>query len=308
MVMSPHPMTLRQLQYAVAVAELASFRRAADRCRVAQPSLSTQIAALEEALGVTLFERDRRGVRTTRAGQAIVEQARRVLVAAGDVVDAARRHADPLAGRLRVGVLPTLSPYVLPRIAPALRRAFPRLAIAWTEDRTAALVEAVRSGALDAALVAREADLGGLHAEPVARDEFVLAAPRGHALARDRAPARVEDLAGADVLVLDEGHCLGAQALAVCTAAGADRAGLRATSLPTLVQMVAAGEGVTLLPALAAAAEARAARVVLRPFVAPAPARTVALAWREGAATEPALRRIADELRRALAPRGSRAE
>jgi LysR family hydrogen peroxide-inducible transcriptional activator len=297
--LAPHPVTLRQLQYAVAIAEEGSFGRAAARCRVAQPSLSAQLAQLERALGVRLFERGRGvSVRATAAGAELLDRARRVLIEAGDLVDAARRHADPLAGgRLRLGVLPTVAPYLLPELAPALRRAFPRLAIAWTEDRTAPLVEAVRRGELDGALVALEADLGGLDREPVATDRFVLAAPRGHPLARGGGPVDPGELDGARVLLLDEGHCLREQALAICRRAGADELAFRATSLATLAQMVAAGEGVTLLPESAIATEARRARLAVRPFAAPAPARTLALAFRAGGGLERPLRAVAAAMR-----------
>jgi LysR family hydrogen peroxide-inducible transcriptional activator len=296
---APHPLTLRQLQYAVAVADESSFGRAAARCRVAQPSLSAQIAQLEEALGVRLFERDRRSaVRTTAAGAELVERARRVLVEADELVDGARRHADPLAGgRLRLGVIPTVAPYLLPELAPALRRAFPRLAIAWTEERTAGLVQAVERGELDAALVALEADLGGLAHEPIAADPFVLATQRGHPLARRHGPVRPAELDGARVLLLDEGHCLRGQALAICQRARADELAFRATSLATLAQMVAAGEGVTFLPASAVAIEARRARLAVRPFAEPAPARTLALAFRRGAGLERPLRAVAGAMR-----------
>src|SRR5215467_3053578 len=178
MSVGPHPFSLRQLQYAVAVAESLSFRRAAERCRVAQPSLSAQLAQLETALGVRLFERDRRRVLPTQAGEALIARARRLLVEADDLVDAGRRLADPRAATLRLGVIPTISPYLLPRIVPALRRA--ELTVRWTEDKTPALVAAIESGALDGALLALEADLGDLARQPIARDPFVLAAPRAH--------------------------------------------------------------------------------------------------------------------------------
>jgi LysR family hydrogen peroxide-inducible transcriptional activator len=295
--LSPLPLTLRQLQYAVAIAETGSFRRAAERCRVAQPSLSAQIAQLEGALGARLFERDRRGVRPTRAGEEVLERARRVLVEARDLAEAARGLGEPLAGRLRLGVIPTVAPYLLPELAPRLRRAFPRLRVAWVEDRTPALVAAVSRGELDGALLAAEADLEGLEVAPLRRDPFVLAAPRGHPLASGQDPLALRELASERVLLLDEGHCLRDQALALCRRARAEELELRATSLGTLAQMVASGEGVTLLPSMAVASEARRAGVVVRRFADPAPARTIALAWRRGAAIGEAMRRLAAALR-----------
>src|SRR3954471_13384583 len=212
-----HPFTLRQLQYVVAVADQLSFRKAAEVCHVSQPSLSAQLAQLEDALGVRLFERDRRRVLPTPAGANLIERARRVLVDADDLVDAARRLGDPLAGPLTIGVIPTISPYLLPAAAPAIRRAHPRLTVRWVEDKTETLARDLHAGRLDAALLALEADLGGpLQREVIGRDPFMLAAPRGHPLAKRSRPASLTELRGAHLLLLDDGHCLRDQALAVC--------------------------------------------------------------------------------------------
>jgi LysR family hydrogen peroxide-inducible transcriptional activator len=294
---SPYPLSLRQLQYLVAVAEARSFRRAAEACHVSQPSLSAQVAEAERALGVRLFERDRRRVLVTAAGEALLERARRVLVEADDLLEAARRHGDPLSGTLRIGVIPTVGPYLLPRATPALRKALPGLLVLWEEDRTATLVRRVTAGELDAALLAREADLGDLVQAELARDPFVLATPRGHPLARGAGPLRPAELRGERVLLLDDGHCLRDQALEVCDKAHAQELGFRATSLPTLVQMVASGAGVTLLPRVAVEAEARHADVVIRPFTRPEPGRTLVLAWRRGSAAEVALRAVVKAIR-----------
>jgi LysR family hydrogen peroxide-inducible transcriptional activator len=296
------------MQYLVAVAQARSFRRAAEACRVSQPSLSAQIAEAERVLGVRVFDRDRRRVIVTPAGEVVLARARRVLLEADDLVDEARRAADPLAGTLRLGVLPTIGPYLLPAVAPALRRAFPRLMLMWSEDKTAALVARVSSGDLDAALVARESDLGDLDPMPLAADPFLLAAARGHPLARSASPLPLEALSGEPVLLLDDGHCLRDQALAVCSKAAAEELGFRATSLPTLVEMVASGMGVTLLPRIAAQAEGRRSDLSTRAFRAPAPGRTLVLARRRGTALEPTLRAVAEAIRAALAsPPGPRA-
>lgn len=297
--LSPHPVTLRQLQYVVAVAEHRSFRRAAAACRVSQPSLSAQIAQVEDVLGVALFERGRGGVVITAAGQALLPRARALLLGADALSDDAARMTDPLAGPLRLGIIPTFGPYLLPELAPALRTALPRLRALWVEDKTDALVRLLAAGELDGALVALEAALPDLEHEPLGSDPFVLAVPPGHALARGRGPVRLDALDGEPVLLLDDGHCLRDQALSVCAKAGAQELALRATSLPTLVQMVAGGAGVTLLPRMAVALENRRGGLCVRRFAAPVPARTLALAWRRGSSLARTLRPVAEVLRRA---------
>lgn len=293
MKLDAHAFSLRQLQYAVAVADALSFRRAAERCHVSQPALSAQLALLEGALGVRLFERDRRHVVLTPAGTLVVERARALLRDADDLVGLATRAGDPLAGTLRVGVIPTLSPYLLPEIAPALRARFPRLTLLWSEDKTASLVAQLDRGDLDAALLAREAALGDVEGEPIARDAFLLALPPRHPLATAREPLTPKALRDEPVLLLDDGHCFRDQALAVCSRAKAQELEFRATSLPTLVQMVADGNGVTLLPQLAVATEATRAKLAVRPFAEPAPGRTIALVWRRRSPLASALQQVA---------------
>jgi len=297
MKLAPHPFTTRQLQYAVAVADARSFGRAAALCGVSQPSLSAQLAQLEDALGVRLFERDRRRVLVTQAGEDLLARARRLLVETDDLVDSARRLGDPLAATLRLGVIPTISPYLLPDLVPALRRAQPRLVVRWTEDKTSVLVRAVREGALEGALLALEVDLGDLEQEELARDPFVLAVPRTHALAKPAGPAELSDLHGASVLLLDDGHCLRDQALAVCSLAGTQELDFRATSLSTLSQMVAAGVGITLLPRLAVPTESRHAALTIRPLADARAYRTLGLVWRRTSPLGPALKQIAAVIR-----------
>lgn len=295
--LAPYPFTLRQLQYAVAVAETLSFREAAERCHVSQPSLSTQIAELEESLGVRLFERDRRHVLLTAAGRELMERTARLLFGAEDLIDTARRVGDPLAGTLRVGVIPTISPYLLPAVTPQLRLRFERLSIAWIEDKTERLLKSLEAGTLDAALLASTAETGELDCEVIAQDPFVLAAPFGHALAEKSSPVSPRELHGSAVLLLDDGHCFREQALAVCTAAEAAELEFRATSLCTLVQMVAGGAGVTLLPALSVRTETQRAELCVRPFAEPAPHRTIALFWRKRSPLAAALQKLADVIR-----------
>jgi LysR family hydrogen peroxide-inducible transcriptional activator len=298
--LAPLPVSLRQLQYVVAVADLGGFRRAADACHVSQPSLSAQVAQAEAALGVQLFERNRRQVRVSAAGRPLVARARAVLVAAGDLRELGRQLADPFTGTLRVGVIPTISPYLLPEIAPGLARTYPHLTIAWREGHTSDLVRQVNEGGLDVALLALEADLGSLDHAVLIRDPFLLAAAPEHALARVKRRVRLDDLDGVGVLLLDDGHCFRDQALQICARVGAREAGYRATSLATLVQMASAARGVTLLPSIALAVENRRGQLVVRPFAPPGPGRTIALAWRRGSAQAPSFHTLAASIRKTL--------
>lgn len=294
---SPHAATLRQLQYVVAVADSRSFRRAAELCAVSQPSLSAQIAQLEDVIGVRLFERDRRRVLLTAAGEILVAQARRVLAEADEWMDATARLGDPLNGRLRIGVIPTISPYLLPEMAPALRRIFPKLQVAWVEDKTAVLVRDIAAGKLDAAVVALEADLGDVEHAVVGYDPFILATPRRHPLGTASTPATLRELDGAEVLLLDDGHCFREQVLALCAHTGGREREFRATSLSTLVQMVAGGAGVTLLPSIAVGTENRRGELEIRRFAAPVPGRTIVLIWRGRSPIAAALKRLAEAMR-----------
>src|SRR4051812_18626822 len=221
---SPHPVTLRQLQYVVAVAEFKSFRRAAEACAVAQPSLSAQVAQLEGALGLPIFERSARGVAVTKAGAALLERARRTLLDADDLLATAERSRDPLSGMLNIGVIPTVAPYLLPEISTELRRKFPRLRLLWAEEKTPVLVEHIAAGKLDAGILAAESEIGDLDHAPLGRDPFVLAVPSDHRLAGGSQAVRVEQLQDETVLLLEDGHCFRDQALALCRRVGADEA------------------------------------------------------------------------------------
>ncbi len=295
--LKPHSFTLRQLQYAVALEDALSFHAAARLCHVSQPALSAQLARLESALGTRLFERDRRRVLVTSAGSEILPRVRRLLVEANDLADFAARRQDPLAGTLRIGVIPTISPYLLPAAAPRIRRRFPKLDLRWIEEKTATLVLELQSGALDAALLALEADVGDVVSDVIARDPFVLMTALGNPVGGASGPATAADLENVDVLLLDDGHCFREQALAYCSRAKARELEFRATSLPTLAQMVAQGGGVTLLPQLAVATETARAPLQTRRFGEPAPFRTIALVWRRGYPFESALRKIAAAIR-----------
>ena len=279
------------------MADTGGFRRAAERCHVSQPSLSAQLAQLESALGVRLFERTRRRVLLTAAGEQLVGRARRLLTEADDLARSARHLGDPLAGTLRIGVIPTIAPYLLPEIAPALRAKYPRLAVIWSEERTAGLVHGLERGQLDAILVALVAGMGHFGHEVIVVDEFVVAAPVGHPLCRPARPARLSDLAGESVLLLEDGHCFREQALSLCAGAGAQEADFRGTSLGTLALMVAGGAGITLLPTLALDVENRRGELRTRRFARPAPSRTLVLAWRKQSPSGGAMRELAAAMR-----------
>jgi len=294
--------TLRQLEYFAAVAERLSFSKAAESCFVSQPALSAQIAQLEALLGVKLFERDRRGVQLTAAGKALVPGARETLAACDRLCQLAKSLGAPLTGPLRLGVIPTIGAYLLPKVLPAVSRAFPDLQVFLREDTTARLLEQLEDGRLDLLLLAIDIDLGGVATLPLFSDRFVLAVSEGDELAGS-SEVRLSDLEGRDVLLLDEGHCLRQQTLSLCNAVGAgETSGFRASSLGTISQMVASGLGITLLPELAVEREAAAApglRVVS--FGADGPSRSVGLAWRPNSPRADEYRTLGETLTRAYA-------
>jgi LysR family hydrogen peroxide-inducible transcriptional activator len=276
---------LKDLRYLVAVADLRHFGRAAARCFISQPTLSAQLKKLEQSLGVQLIERAPHNVSLTPAGEEIVARARRIIEASDEVVTLARTQRDPLGGRLRVALLPTIGPYLLPRIASLIRRTLPRLELRLYEYQTATMLEKLRVGELDLGILALPVELIGLEARELYREAFLVALPERHPLAA-HATVRVADLKGETLLLLEDGHCLRDQALEVCSRAGVrEQQDFRATSLETLRQMVATGAGVTLLPELAGRGAYRAARgVALRPFAKPAPVRHVGAVWRKTSA------------------------
>ena len=287
-------MTLQDLRYVVTLAETRNFARAAKACYVSQPTLSTQIKKLEAQLGLALFERTNKRVMPTPAGSELIAQARVVLEEAEKLQQMAQQALDPMAGPLRLGVIPTLGPYLLPHLVPQLRAQYPRLRLYLREDLTANLIERLRSASLDAILLALPIHTDGLELIELFREPFVMALPKDSPLA-GKAEVMETDLMGVPLLLLDDGHCLRDQALAVCglpQPRGTED--FRASSLETLRQMVAAGVGCTLLPALAAdtagagglkltGAELAGKELIeLRPFAAPVPYRTIGLAARRG--------------------------
>ncbi|MGN6106808.1 MAG: hydrogen peroxide-inducible genes activator [Kofleriaceae bacterium] len=290
--------TIRQLESLVAVADHGSFRRAASSLGISQPALSAQVQGAEHVLGVQVFERDRRSVLVTPAGEDVVGRARAALVAIDAVSDAARRRAEPLVGPLRLGVIPTVAPYWLPPLLPVVRAKFPRLELILREDQTDRLLAQLGAGQLDAAFLAIPVP-GDVTTAPVARESFVLAAPRAADVVKKRGKLNERDLDDQTVLLLEDGHCLRDQALEVCTRGGAiESMEVRATSLPTLVQMVAGGLGVTLLPEAAAASLVQPkGPVAVASFANPVPGRTLGLAWRTSSARLREFRLLAETLR-----------
>ena len=297
-------MNLRDLRYLVALAEHKHFGRAAEASFVSQPTLSTQIKKLEDELGVALVERTPRKVLLTEVGREIAQRARDVLNEVDQIRSIARRTLDPESGTVRLGIFPTLGPYLLPHVVPSIRERFPRLELLLVEEKTEVLLRQLREGRLDAAVLALPVHDDQLHAEFLFEEPFMLAVPEQHELARRKA-LKLEDIADQSLLLLEDGHCLRDQALEVCHRAGAnEKSGFRATSLETLRQMVAANVGVTLLPTLAVKPPvARSENIHLLQFRGDAPSRRIAMLWRKSSALAPFLKKLTAvfrELPRAL--------
>ncbi|MEV0462693.1 LysR substrate-binding domain-containing protein [Nocardia tengchongensis] len=276
--------TLSQLRAFVAVAEYRHFGTAATRLGVSQPTLSQALASLENGLGLLLIERSTRRVLVTADGKRLLPQAIATLEAADRFVASAA--GEGLRGTLRLGIIPTIAPYVLPTLLPELRRRVPALAPHVIEDQTARLLDGLRSGVLDVAMLALPADAPGLIEIPLYAEEFVLVVPRGHDLA-GRADLTPADLDALPLLLLDEGHCLRDQTMDLCRAHDAHPGAVgdtRAASLATVVQCVAGDLGVTLIPAMAVPAETGRGTLDIATFAAPAPGRTLGLAFRSSTA------------------------
>jgi LysR family hydrogen peroxide-inducible transcriptional activator len=275
--------TLRQLRYLASLARHRHFGRAAEDCAVTQPALSMQLKQLEQEIGADLVERRPGEIALTETGREVADRAQHILAAARDLVDFAR-HRDLLTGGLKLGIIPTLAPYVLPRVLPRLQSAFPRLRLEVRETQTRLLLEELTRGELDAVVLALPAEGADVETAALFDDRFLLAVPAGEpsrARARARGRIGVEDVDQNRLILLEEGHCLRDQALAFCATRGGDRAaGLGATSLATVMQMVANGYGVTLVPEVAIDAELHDTRVKLLRFAEPQPSRRIGLAWR----------------------------
>jgi LysR family hydrogen peroxide-inducible transcriptional activator len=293
--------TLRQLQYLKLLAEHGSFSRAADAAHVTQPTLSAGVQELEKILGAPVVDRGRSGVILTPVGEEAVRRARDILARAEDLVQSAKSAGQPLSGRFRLGVIPTVAPFLLPRALPILRTRFPGLRLFLREDLTGKLVASLKAGALDAALIALPYDIAGLETAHVADDAFLAAAPPNHPLCANDAidPKALEK---ETLILLEDGHCLREHALAACDLSlpRGEEGGFAATSLHTLVQMIGSGLGVSLIPAMAVEAGLTDnTPVSVRPLAAGAPAREIVVAWRAGSSRETEARLLADTLRAA---------
>jgi Transcriptional regulator len=288
-------MNLRDLRYFVALAETGHFGRAAERCFVSQPTLSAQIKKLESYLGVQLIERQPRRVVLTDIGTKILPLARRMLEDSDQIVALARNEHDPLSGKMKVALIPTIGPYLLPLVMRRLRKQLPRLKLMLYEYQTQPLLERLRSGEIELGILALPVPLDGLEARELYEEPFTLAVPTNSELAK-KSHVKVDDLSGETLLLLEDGHCLRDQALEVCGRIDAKESeDYRATSLETLRQMVAAGLGVTLLPELATRGPFGTGQgLAVKHFARPVPSRTVGAVWRKSSARTQALTAICD--------------
>ena len=296
--------TLRQLQYLKLLAEHGAFGKAAEAAHVTQPTLSAGIQELERTLGAPVVDRARSGLILTAVGQAALSRALVILNDAEELVQSARNAGHPLTGRFRLGVIPTIAPFLLPKALPLLREQFPKLRLFLREDLTPRLVAALKAGQLDAALIALPFDMAGLSYAHVSYDELLAALPSDHPLAAQKLTP-VSALAGEDLILLEDGHCLRDHVLAACGLKapkfqGEDEA-FAATSLPTLVQMVGSGLGISFLPAMAVAAGLTdTVPLAVRPLGADRPSREIVVAWRGGSSREGEGLLLAQTLRAAV--------
>ena len=294
--------TIRQLQYLVAVIDLNHFGQAAERCNVTQSTLSAGIAELENLLRAQLIERTKRRVRVTPLGEEIAEKARGLLDMATDIAETAQAAEAPLSGRFRMGVIPTIGPYVLPRVLARLRNAYPDIRLYLREGQTKSLIDRLGRGELEAALIALPYDIGELEKLPLGPDPLWVVLPLDHPLTASKTVSP-DDLAGEEMLLLEDGHCLRDHALAACSLKGPrGTSGFESTSLYTLVEMVANGLGVTFVPEIAITAGLlKGSAVEARPLPADSSPRELALVWRKSYRREADLAALATYMRGQLA-------
>jgi LysR family transcriptional regulator, hydrogen peroxide-inducible genes activator len=275
-------MNLKDLKYLVALADTGHFGKAAERSFVSQPTLSAQLKKLEDYLGVKLVERQPKNVQLTEVGKQVVVRARRMLDESDEIIALGRSNTDPFAGKLKVALIPTIGPYLLPRVMQKIRKALPQLGLMLYEYQTDALLKRLRDGELDLGIVALPVLQDGLESRPLYEEAFTVALPTHHPLAA-KPTIKPQDLKGQTLLLLEDGHCLRDQALEVCSRVDVREAeDFRATSLETLRQMVVAGLGITLLPELAVESPFGSQRgMTIRQFSKPTPSRTVGAVWRK---------------------------
>lgn len=297
-------MNLRDLRYFVALADTRHFGKAAERSFVSQPTLSAQIKKLENYLGVQLIERQPRRVTLTETGAKILPLARRILQESDDIVSLARNEHDPLSGKLKMGLIPTIGPYLLPLVTRKLRKQLPQLKLMLYEYQTQTLLEKLRAGEIELGILALPVPLDGLEARELYEENFSVAMPSDNPLAK-KVSIKLDDLSGETLLLLEDGHCLRDQALEVCSRIDVkENEDYRATSLETLRQMVAAGLGVTLLPQLATRGPFGSGHgLTVKSFARPIPSRTVGAVWRKSSARADAINAVCDVVRSSMAER-----
>jgi LysR family hydrogen peroxide-inducible transcriptional activator len=290
-------MNLRDLRYFVALADTRHFGKAAERSFVSQPTLSAQIKKLETYLGVQLIERQPRKVTLTEMGARILPLARSILQESDEIVSLARNDHDPLSGKLKVALIPTIGPYLLPLVARKLRKQLPRLKVMLYEYQTQPLLEKLRAGDIDLGILALPVPLDGLEARPLYEEDFTLAVPSNNPLAK-RSNVKIDDLSGETLLLLEDGHCLRDQALDVCSRIDVKESeDYRATSLETLRQMVAAGLGITLLPKLATRGPFGSGQgLTVKEFSRPVPSRSIGAVWRKSTARTDAIKAVCEAI------------
>jgi LysR family hydrogen peroxide-inducible transcriptional activator len=293
---------LKDLKYLVALADTGHFGKAAERTFVSQPTLSAQLKKLEEYLGVKLVERQPKNVQLTEVGRQVVVRARRMLDEGDEIIALARSNTDPFAGKLKLGLIPTIGPYLLPRVMLKIRKALPHLGLMLYEYQTEPLLKKLRDGAIDVAILALPTEHDGIESRALYQEAFTVALPANHPLVA-KSSIKVSDLKGHTLLLLEDGHCLRDQALEVCNRIEVREAeDFRATSLETLRQMVIAGLGITLLPELAVDAPFGAQRgLTIRPFAKPTPCRTVGAVWRKSSTRAAAVAAVCDVINEAVA-------
>jgi LysR family transcriptional regulator, hydrogen peroxide-inducible genes activator len=298
-------MNLKDLKYLVALADTGHFGKAAERTFVSQPTLSAQLKKLEDYLGVKLVERQPKNVQLTDVGREVVVRARRMLNEGDEIVALARNNTDPFAGKLKMALIPTIGPYLLPRVMPKLRKALPNLSLMLYEYQTESLLKRLRDGEIDLGIMALPAGQDGIESRKLYEEDFTVALPIDHPLGA-KSTIKVQDLKGHTLLLLEDGHCLRDQALEVCSRVDVREAeDFRATSLETLRQMVIAGLGITLLPELAVEYSFGSQRgLAIRRFTKPAPSRTVGAVWRKSSTRAPVIAAVCGVVDRVVASNG----